>query len=69
MSLPVVSTTYMSEFLEMDSLQIGVVLLIVMIGGMPGSLIGNYFCRLYQNPVKSARLGLIVFTLNTIGAG
>eukprot|EP00536_Pseudo-nitzschia_multiseries_P010942 jgi/Psemu1/326233/estExt_fgenesh1_pg.C_3520006 len=68
-SLPVVSTTYMSEYLEMNSLQIGLVLLIVMIGGMPGSFIGNYFCRLYQNPVKSARLGLVVFTLNTIGAG
>eukprot|EP00532_Pseudo-nitzschia_australis_P008789 CAMPEP_0168170200 /NCGR_PEP_ID=MMETSP0139_2-20121125/4049_1 /TAXON_ID=44445 /ORGANISM="Pseudo-nitzschia australis, Strain 10249 10 AB" /LENGTH=571 /DNA_ID=CAMNT_0008087679 /DNA_START=94 /DNA_END=1809 /DNA_ORIENTATION=+ len=67
--LPIISTTYMSEILEMDSLQIGTVLLGTMIGGMPGSVIGNHFCRLYQNPVKSARVGLMVFTLNTIGAG
>jgi len=68
-ALPTIATTYMSEFLDMNSLQIGAVLLVTMIGGMPGSLIGNYFCRLYQNPVRSVQICLATFTLNTLGAG
>lgn len=68
-ALPAIATTYMSEFLEMNSLQIGAVLLVHMIGGMPGSLIGNYFSQLYQNPVRSVQICLIIFTLNTLGAG
>ena len=59
----------MSEYLEMNSLQIGMVLLVVMIGGMPGSSIGKYFFRRYQNPIWSAQICLVVFTLNTLGAG
>ena len=68
-ALPTIATTYMSEFLEMDSLQIGMVLLIVMIGGMPGSLIGDYFCRFYRNPLRSAQICLTLFSLNTLCAG
>jgi hypothetical protein len=68
-ALPTVATTYMSEFLEMNSIQIGLVLLTTIIGGMPGALIGNYFCRLYQNPVRSVQICLVIFALNTLLAG
>lgn len=68
-ALPIIATTYMTEYLQMNSLSIGATLLMTMIGGMPGAFIGNYFCRRYQNPVRSVQICLITFTLNTILAG
>lgn len=68
-TLPIIAITYMSDFLEMNSQEIGVALLMTLIGGMPGALIGNYVCRLYQNPVRSTQICLILFTTNTLFAG
>ncbi len=68
-ALPVIATTYMSDYLEMNSQQIGAVLLMTMIGGMPGAFVGNYFCWLFNNPIRSVQLCLITFTINTILAG
>jgi hypothetical protein len=59
----------MIDFLEMNSQEIGTVFFVTLVGGMPGALIGNYACRLYQNPVRSAQICLIIFTLNTLLAG
>jgi len=68
-ALPSIAITWMSEYLRMTSVQIGAVLLAFFIGGIPGSLLGNYYSRRYQSPVRSAQISLAVFTLNTLGAG
>ena len=52
-ALGTIATTFMSEFLGMDSLEIGMALLVVLIAGMPGTMIGNYICKRYDNPVFS----------------
>lgn len=68
-SLPLIATTYMTDYLKFTSQEIGITLLMTMIGGMPGSYVGYYFSRLYQNPVRSAQLCLVVFTITTLLAG
>jgi len=68
-SLPLIATTYMTDYLEFDSREIGLTLLTTMVGGMPGAFAGHYFSKLCQNPVRSAQLCLITFTINTLLAG
>ena len=68
-SLPLIATTYMTDYLKFSSQEIGVALLMTMIGGIPGSFVGYSFSKLYQNPVRSAQLCLVVFTINTLLAG
>jgi MFS transporter, UMF1 family len=57
-ALPTVATTYMNEELGMNALEIGLVMLVVLIAGMPGSYLGKFLAIRY-NPVASAKASLI----------
>ena len=67
-ALATIATTYMKAFLDMDSIEIGVAMLIVLIAGLPGSWIGHYFTHKYNNPVTSTKLCLVVYVVSTIAA-
>jgi MFS-type transporter involved in bile tolerance (Atg22 family) len=67
-ALGTIATTFMSEFMEMDSLDIGMALLAVLIAGMPGTTIGNYICKRYDNPVFSAKVCLVLYIVVTLTA-
>jgi UMF1 family MFS transporter len=66
-ALATIATTYMSEFLQMSGLEIGLTILIVLIFGLPGSWLGHY-CTQRYDPVESTKLCLIVYALNTAAA-
>ena len=69
-ALPLIATTYMTEFLGFNSQEIGMALLVTMFGGMPGAFVGDKAFAYYkENPVRSAQLCLSVFTINTLFAG
>jgi MFS-type transporter involved in bile tolerance (Atg22 family) len=60
-------TTYCKEYLEMTSLQIGMVILMLLFGGIPGTWIGKKVATKY-NPVISAQVCLVVYIVTTLGA-
>lgn len=59
-----IGTTFMTEALGMDSHQIGLAFLCVFVAGIPGCKVGNYLGN-SLNPLRSAKLCLVVFMLNT----
>ena len=59
-----IGTTYMTEALSMNSHQIGLAFLCVFVAGIPGCKVGNYLGN-SLNPLKSAKLCLLVFIANT----
>jgi MFS-type transporter involved in bile tolerance (Atg22 family) len=67
-ALVTIATTFMSEFMAMNSLEIGMVLLVVLIAGMPGTTMGNYMCKRYDNPVLSAKVCLVLYIAVTLTA-
>ncbi|KAL3912894.1 MAG: hypothetical protein SGILL_006709 [Bacillariaceae sp.] len=66
-ALATIATTFMKEYLGMNSLEIGLVLLVVLIAGMPGTYVGNVLCKRY-NPVVSAKTCLVQYIVVTIAA-
>jgi MFS-type transporter involved in bile tolerance (Atg22 family) len=44
-ALATIATTFMSEFLKMNSLEIGMALLVVLIAGIPGTMLGDFICK------------------------
>ena len=63
-ALNTIATTYLSEYMGMPSLQIGMVIIVILIGGIPGTLLGNYTAQRY-NPVSSAQLCLALYLVVT----
>jgi MFS-type transporter involved in bile tolerance (Atg22 family) len=63
-AFPLIATTFMTTFLKMSSNQIGLAYLIVLLGGVPGSKIGQIISN-RSNAVKSAQLCLVVFSITT----
>jgi UMF1 family MFS transporter len=63
-ALATIATTYMSEFLQMTALEIGLTILIVLVFGLPGSWLGH-LCTQRYNPVESTKLCLMLYTLTT----
>ena len=59
-------TTYCKEYLEMTSLQIGMVILMLLFGGIPGTWIGKKVAIMY-NPVISAQVCLAFYIATTLG--
>lgn len=57
----------MSEYLRMNSLEIGMTLLVVLIAGMPGTYVGNYLCKRFDS-VVSAKTCLVQYILVTLAA-
>mmetsp|Transcript_32673 Transcript_32673/g.48382 ORF Transcript_32673/g.48382 Transcript_32673/m.48382 type:complete len:506 (+) Transcript_32673:158-1675(+) len=68
LALITIATTYMSEFLHMTAMEIGLTILTNLLSGIPGAFIGNFFCQRYSNPVFSAKLCLLLFIVNTTAA-
>jgi UMF1 family MFS transporter len=60
-------TTYCKLYLEMTSLQIGMVILLLLLGGVPGTFIGRRISTKY-NPVISAQVCLVVYIATTLAA-
>lgn len=63
-ALPTIATTYMSEYLEMQSLEIGLVLLVFLIAGMPGTWCGRIVSTHYD-PVVSAKMAVVSYMIST----
>ncbi|CAB9508815.1 Major facilitator superfamily [Seminavis robusta] len=63
-TLITVATTYMKQFLQMDSSEIGLTFLAVLIMGGPGSRLGGWIALKF-NPIISAAICNIVFILVT----
>lgn len=66
-ALITIATTYMSHFLEMDSTEIGVVFLLVLAMGIPGSKLGELL-GLQYNPLTSAKTCVLFFIVSTTAA-
>jgi UMF1 family MFS transporter len=66
-ALATIATTYMSEFLQMTSLEIGGAILMVLLAGIPGTWLGHQCCLRY-NPVISAQACLILYIVVTAAA-
>ena len=66
-ALITIATTYMSHFLEMDATEIGIVFLLVLVMGIPGSKLGEILGLRY-NPVASAKACVIFFIASTTTA-
>jgi len=64
-ALATIATTYMSEYLKMNSLQIGLVILLVLVAGIPGTRMGHFVCS-RSNPVVSAQLCLVIYMIVTV---
>ena len=67
-ALVTIATTYMSHFLEMDAKHIGMVFLMVLLMGIPGSKIGE-IVALRINPMVSARICEVCYIVVTALAG
>lgn len=63
-SFPLIATTFMTTYLNMTSNEIGLAYLIVLIGGLPGSKLGEIISKRYH-PVRSAQLCLALFGVTT----
>lgn len=59
-----IGTTYMTEALSMNSHQIGLAFLCVFLAGIPGCKAGNHLGN-SLNPLRSAKLCLVIFMINT----
>ena len=67
-ALPTIATTYMNEKLNMDALEIGLVMLVVLIAGLPGSYLGKFLAVRF-NPVASAKMSLVGYmTVTTVAS-
>lgn len=66
-ALATIATTYMSEYLQMDSLQIGMVILLDLMGGIPGTWLGHFVCS-RSSPVVSAQVCLTMYIIVTAAA-
>jgi UMF1 family MFS transporter len=66
-AFPTIATTYMSEYLEMTALEIGLALLIVLSAGIPGAWLGHLCCQGYT-PVVSAQMCLVLYIVVTAAA-
>lgn len=64
-ALVTISTTYMTQLLQMNANEIGVVFLIVIVTGIPGSKAGEYLALKLRNPVRSAILCDWTFVVTT----
>jgi MFS-type transporter involved in bile tolerance (Atg22 family) len=60
-ALITIATTYMKDVLRLDSTEIGSVLLVVLLMGVPGSKLGGYLAVKLRNPVASAQMCNAVF--------
>ncbi|EEC47125.1 predicted protein [Phaeodactylum tricornutum CCAP 1055/1] len=67
-ALITISTTYMTQVLNMSSSEIGVVFFTVIIMGVPGSKFGAWIGRKFRSPLVSAKLGNLFFILFTTAA-
>jgi UMF1 family MFS transporter len=63
-ALPTIATTYMSGYLGMSSLEIGLVMLMFLIGGIPGTWCGRMVSTHY-NPVLSAKAAVAGYMIST----
>lgn len=63
-AFPLIATTFMTTHLKMTSNEIGLAYLIVLLGGVPGSKLGQIISDRY-NAVKSAQLCLVLFGVTT----
>jgi len=59
-----IATTFMTTFMKMSSSEIGFAYLTVLLGGVPGSKIGEMITH-RVNPVRSAQICLAIFILTT----
>lgn len=66
-ALATIATTYMSEYLHMNSLEIGCAILMVLLAGIPGTWLGHQCCIRY-NPVISAQVCLMLYIVVTAAA-
>jgi MFS-type transporter involved in bile tolerance (Atg22 family) len=66
-ALVTIATTYMNHFLEMNATEIGVVFVLVLAMGIPGSKLGETL-GLRHNPLTSAKICVIFFILSTTAA-
>jgi MFS-type transporter involved in bile tolerance (Atg22 family) len=66
-ALITIATTYMSHFLEMDATEIGVVFVLVLAMGIPGSKLGEMLGLRY-NPLTSAKICVVFFIVSTTAA-
>ena len=64
-ALATIATTYLSQYLGFDGLEIGMVILIVLIAGVPGTTIGDFLTRRYDNPVVSVQICLVMYIMVT----
>lgn len=63
-AFPLIATTFMTTFLKMTSNEIGLAYLIVLIGGLPGSKLGEVISKRFH-AVRSAQLCLALFSVTT----
>ena len=64
-TLPTIATTFMSQYLFLNSLQIGTVILLSLIGGAFGSRFGNAI-SFRTNPITSAKINTVFYTFTTV---
>ena len=64
-ALITIATTYMAHFLDMDSSQIGVVFIVVLLTGVPGSRVGHIL-GVWYNPLRSAQVCILYFIVVTV---
>jgi MFS-type transporter involved in bile tolerance (Atg22 family) len=62
-----VAITYFKEFLGLSTQKIGLVIMVLLIGGIPGTFLGKHISLQY-GPVTSSKVCLIVFILVISGA-
>ena len=61
-SINTVAITYFKEYLVLSSKKIGLIVMTILIGGIPGTFFGKHLA-LYYDPLVSAKICLIVFTI------
>jgi MFS-type transporter involved in bile tolerance (Atg22 family) len=61
-SINTVAITYFSEFLQLSSQKIGLVIMLILIGGIPGTFIGKHVSLQYD-PVTSAKASVGMFII------
>lgn len=59
-SINTVAITYFSEFLQLSSQKVGLVIMLILFGGVPGTFVGKHVSLLYD-PLTSAKASLVMF--------
>jgi MFS-type transporter involved in bile tolerance (Atg22 family) len=67
-AISTVATTYMTQVLDMNSTEIGVVFFVVLAAGVPGSKFGGFLAVKLRNPLTSAKICNLFFILVTTAA-